>query len=281
MREEADERVKEKEAEIQQMREELAFNGKDIEDRRAEIDKLQVQLANQKIEEEKLLKKMEELIKEAGTAVELQEKLKDVTQEKELLMADNAAKQKDLDGVADKFREEQQKRKALLNELEDMKGKIRVYCRIRPFSRTEAGDEAKRKMCVQINDEMSLTVHGRFDQHYNFDSVFGPDSTQVQVFDETKRLIQSAVDGYNVCVFAYGQTGSGKTFTIQGDETNPGLTPRSINELYSIIGNMKQHEVQLSCYMVEIYKGELRDLLLPKNAKDRPKLEIRMTNGQV
>lgn len=79
MREEADERVKEKEAEIQQMREELAFNGKDMEDRRAEIDKLQVQLANQKIEEEKLLKKMEELIKEAGTAVELQEKLKDVT----------------------------------------------------------------------------------------------------------------------------------------------------------------------------------------------------------
>jgi hypothetical protein len=28
--------------------------------------------------------------------------------------------------------------------------------------------------------------------------------------------------------------------------------------------------------MVEIYKGELRDLLLPKNTKDRPKLEIRM-----
>ena len=33
--------------------------------------------------------------------------------------------------------------------------------------------------------------------------------------------------------------------------------------------------------MVEIYKGELRDLLLPKNTKDRPKLEIRMNNGQV
>jgi len=200
----------------------------------------------------------------------LAEQLKDVTAEKEELMKENDAKQKQLDGVADKFREEQLKRKALLNELEDMKGKIRVYCRIRPFSRTENEDPTKKKMCVDINDEMSLTVKGRFNHNYNFDSVFGPDSTQVQVFDETKRLIQSAVDGYNVCVFAYGQTGSGKTFTIQGSEENPGLTPRSIHELYQIVGAMKSNfEVELSCYMVEIYKGELRDLLVPKNTKDR------------
>ena len=96
---------------------------------------------------------------------------------------------KELDGVAEKFREEQGKRKTLLNELEDIKGKIRVYCRIRPFSRTEKEDAAKFKMCVDIKDEMSLTVHGRLDHDYNFDSVFGPDSTQGQVFNETKRLI--------------------------------------------------------------------------------------------
>jgi len=40
------------------------------------------------------------------------------------------------------------------------------------------------------------------------------DSTQEQVFEDTKRLVQSALDGFNVCIFAYGQTGSGKTFTI-------------------------------------------------------------------
>lgn len=40
IRDEADVRVKEKEAEIQQMRNELAFHGKDMEDRRAEIDRL-------------------------------------------------------------------------------------------------------------------------------------------------------------------------------------------------------------------------------------------------
>jgi len=95
------------------------------------------------------------------------------------------------------------------------------------------------------------------------------------VFDETKRLIQSAIDGYNVCIFAYGQTGSGKTFTIQGSDEMPGLTPRSITEMFRIISEMKIFDVHLSCYMVEIYKGELRDLLLAKNTKERPKLEVR------
>ena len=122
--------------------------------------------------------------------------------------------QKDLEGVVEKFKDEQAKRKSLLNELEDIKGKIRVFCRVRPFSQSEESDPSKAKMCVEINDAMSLTVRGRIDNVYNFDSVFGPDSTQEQVFNETKRLIQSAIDGYNVCIFAYGQTGSGKTFTI-------------------------------------------------------------------
>lgn len=56
-------------------------------------------------------------------------------------------------------------------------------------------------------------------------------------------LVQSAVDGYNVCIFAYGQTGSGKTFTIYGSDRNPGLTPRAIFELFKI---MKQDSNKFS-----------------------------------
>ena len=52
---------------------------------------------------------------------------------------------------------------------------------------------------------------------------------------DTRHLVQSAVDGYNVCIFAYGQTGSGKTHTIYGGEGNPGLTPRGIHELFNVL----------------------------------------------
>lgn len=90
----------------------------------------------------------------------------------------------------------------------------------------------------------------------SYDAVFGPDSTQDQVFEDTKRMIQSAVDGYNVCILAYGATGSGKTHTIQGAEENPGICPRALSELFLITSTMQQsgnYDIRIRCYMVEIY----------------------------
>ena len=219
--------------------------------------------------EENMKKTMESLKKDSENAAELSEQVKTLTK-------DNTKMKKELDGFDTKFREEQTKRKNLLNELEDMKGKIRVYARIRPFSKTEKEDPDKFVDCYEIPDTMTLTIPGRITNNYNFDSVFGPDSTQEQIFDETKRLVQSAIDGYNVCIFAYGQTGSGKTFTIQGSNDLPGLTPRAIRELFDLTSKMgSSHDLKLSCYLVELYKDNLNDLLLDKKVKDRPKIEIR------
>ena len=53
-------------------------------------------------------------------------------------------------------------------------------------------------------------------------------------------MLQSALDGYNVCIFAYGQTGSGKTFTMEGvtDEAKPeqlGMIPRSVSLVFDFV----------------------------------------------
>ena len=55
----------------------------------------------------------------------------------------------------------------------------------------------------------------------------GEKSTQEEVFEEVSHLVQSALDGYKVCLFAYGQTGSGKTHTMLGGSGDAaGIIPR-------------------------------------------------------
>lgn len=57
---------------------------------------------------------------------------------------------------------------------------------------------------------------------------------QESIFNELVQLIQSAVDGKNVCIFAYGQTGSGKTYTMQGgaSKESMGIIPRSVQFIF-------------------------------------------------
>ncbi|XLR50239.1 hypothetical protein S83_000911 [Arachis hypogaea] len=173
------------------------------------------------------------------------------------------------------YKEEQVLRKRYYNTIEDMKGKIRVYCRLRPLSEKEIAE--KERQALAVVDEFSVEHMWKEDKpkQYVYDRVFDGGASQESVFDDTKYLVQSAVDGYNVCIFAYGQTGSGKTFTIYGSENNPGLTPRATAELFRILRrDNSKYAFSLKAYMVELYQDTLIDLLLPKNAK-HSKLEIK------
>ncbi|CAI9780861.1 unnamed protein product [Fraxinus pennsylvanica] len=173
------------------------------------------------------------------------------------------------------YKEEQVLRKRYFNIIEDMKGKVRVYCRLRPLCGKEIL-EKERSVLTNV-DEFTVEHMWRDDKvkQHIYDHVFDGNATQEDVFEDTKYLVQSAVDGYNVCIFAYGQTGSGKTFTIYGSESNPGLTPRAISELFRIMKrDSNKFSFTLKAYMLELYQDMLVDLLPPKHAK-RLKLDIK------
>ena len=164
------------------------------------------------------------------------------------------------------YRREMLLRKKYYNSLEDMKGKIRVYCRMRPISSSEKSEHGG-ETAVSIPDEHSIDVTAQSGMRekvfpFQFDEVFGPASTQEKVFEDTSHVVQSAFDGFNVSVFAYGQTGSGKTFTMIGTEDKPGLAPRCIDQLFEIRDSIKDRiDVEMEVYMVELHKKDLIDLL--------------------
>ncbi|KAJ0040808.1 hypothetical protein Pint_28780 [Pistacia integerrima] len=167
------------------------------------------------------------------------------------------------------YKEEQTLRKRYFNTIEDMKGKIRVFCRLRPLNEKEVVE--KERNVLSSLDEFTVEHPWKDDKakQHMYDRVFDGYATQDDY------LVQSAVDGYNVCIFAYGQTGSGKTFTIYGSEINPGITPRAITELFRILKrDSNKFSFSLKAYMVELYQDTLVDLLLPRNAK-RLKLDIK------
>lgn len=56
----------------------------------------------------------------------------------------------------------------------------------------------------------SIEINKKIKHDFSFDQVFPPNSEQQDIFELVSPLVQSALDGYNVCIFAYGQTGKCK-----------------------------------------------------------------------
>ncbi|KAK9136773.1 hypothetical protein Sjap_007367 [Stephania japonica] len=167
----------------------------------------------------------------------------------------------------------------LYNQVQDLKGSIRVYCRVRPF----LPGAMHRSSTVDYIEEGSISIitpskYGKGHRSFNFNQVFGPSATQEEVFADTRPLIRSVLDGYNICIFAYGQTGSGKTFTMSGPkeltEQSQGVNYRALSDLFFLSEQRKDTFCyEVSVQMIEIYNEQVRDLLVTDGLNRR--LEIR------
>jgi kinesin family member C1 len=95
--------------------------------------------------------------------------------------------------------------------------------------------------------------------------VLTPTTSQESVFSSVSDVIQSALDGYHVCLFSYGQTGSGKTYTMNGNQKAPGIIPRAVSMLLESSEKLGAvgWTFRLEATFIEVYNDVLRDLLAP------------------
>lgn len=174
-------------------------------------------------------------------------------------------------------------RRKLHNTMTELKGNIRVFCRVRPIKDSErlegqlvdtvgtpaeTGDNDKEVIQLSapgVQADMAGNVKDDLMHSFGFDKVFPMKSSQEQVFEEVSTMVQSALDGYKVCIFAYGQTGSGKTHTMQGGEVanTEGIIPRSIIHILNEARRLKAQgwEYTMTANFLEIYNEDVRDLL--------------------
>jgi len=174
----------------------------------------------------------------------------------------------------------------LQDQVQALKGNIRVFCRIRPLLGKEL--ESGEIEAVQAADEMTIKCidpDTERETTFNFDRVFDPSGSQEVVFDEMRTLCLSAMDGYNVCLFAYGITGSGKTYTVEGGEgvgggargaeaKLAGLVYRTVKEIFRIAYGERggAYETRIKVQLLECYNEEFRDLMTEEKKTVQVKL---------
>lgn len=189
-------------------------------------------------------------------------------------------------------------KRELRNKIIDLKGNIRVHVRVRPFLPDETGTcrhtefsggmetqnflipgEADdfRSIIVRESSLRSLSTgppQRRQEEgtSFDFDRVFSAFSTQSEIFEEVGEFVQSALNGYKVCVLAYGQTGSGKTYTMHGETGNKkGIVPRSIENIFMTIKEMGSEGwlYHLTVAFYEIYLDRIYDLLADPDSEQK------------
>lgn len=200
------------------------------------------------------------------------------------------------DQLKDAYLKEVILRRALHNELQELKGNIRVLVRVRPILPKQDGANASSAISCVSEDEISITnpsTNGK--KVWQFNRVLGTESSQKDLFDQLSPLITSALDGFSVCVFAYGQTGSGKTHSMQGTVENPGVYSRTFATLFaeatsrqkSVQSGSARWEFEFRVSVAELYLDDFRDLLRKSTAdgsasRPPPRLTMRRdSSGQM
>ena len=175
-----------------------------------------------------------------------------------------AASRSETEHLREKLAAESAMRLKLLNELQDIRGTVRVYCRPKPGA-------TKPILTIPTQDILIVNENSK-PVSFKFDRVFSPGTSQYELFSEVEEPILSALDGFNVTMLAFGQHGSGKTHSILGDRNidetgatklqSHGVQLQALQQLFTIAGHRKgRYKDSFSVTMVEVHNEKLFDLV--------------------
>lgn len=153
----------------------------------------------------------------------------------------------------------------LLNELQDIRGTVRVYCRPKPAVDNNSIVTIPTHDILVLNENESP-------MSFKFDRVFSPHASQYEVFSELEEPLISSLDGFNVTLLAFGQHGSGKTHTLLGDLTldsnglpsvdSHGVQLQALKQLFNIAElRTDRYKDAVSMTILEVHNEKLIDLL--------------------
>ncbi|CBY22292.1 unnamed protein product [Oikopleura dioica] len=256
---------------LQNAQRELRKLKNELESTSDSLDETQKRLKSVKLERDSLQEDFEgagKKIDQLKRKIELQEDdLKKIEHEKENLLENKREMREKMDAMEDE-------RRTLHETIQQLKGNIRVFVRVRPLLPKELEEKHSSEHISfenALDKGIEITREDKKEEkaEFQFDAVFKPDSTQIQIFGEVSQLVRSSLDGYNVTIFAYGQTGSGKTFSMEGpedvyeNEEMQGIIPRSFEFLIEAVEKSKEKGwiYKLEASYLEVYCEELNDLL--------------------
>jgi hypothetical protein len=127
------------------------------------------------------------------------------------------------------------------------------------FAPKDSSAKSSRKENKTFTFDKSFWSHNDTDAHY---------ATQEDIYSSFgEEFLDHNFDGFHTCIFAYGQTGSGKSYTMMGTPDQPGLIPRTCEELFARIKQDPEPNTSYNVHVsyFEIYNEHVRDLLAPKS----------------
>lgn len=122
-----------------------------------------------------------------------------------------------------------------------------------------------RSRSRRVIEEKSFTFDNSFWSHDVNDEHY---AHQEEVYNSLgEEFLDHNFEGYHTCIFAYGQTGSGKSYTMMGTPDQPGLIPRTCEDLFQRIEAAQSETPNISYHVrasyFEVYNEHVRDLLVP------------------